>query len=182
MGKVSILDLTNLKGGEKVTIYGWVQEIKVLKNITFVNLRDYTGVCQVTVKGDQNLLEKAAGISRESVVKISGTFKKDSISKSAPEIVCNELEVLNISQTPLPLGIIDPVEADFETRFNNRVLDLRKTKNNIIFKAKANILWGIRKFLKDEGFTEVQTPKIVSSATEGGAEVFSENIMIEMLF
>ncbi|MHB1492513.1 MAG: aspartate--tRNA(Asn) ligase [Thermoplasmataceae archaeon] len=172
MSSISIEDLRSLKGGESVVIYGWAQEIKILKNITFIVLRDYSGTCQVTIKGNPELIEKASKLSRESVLKISGIFKKDTISKSAPEVTCSDLTLLNASATPLPLGITDPVEVDFETRFNNRVLDLRKPKNNIIFASKSKILWGIRKLMKGEGFIEVQTPKIVSSATEGGAEVF----------
>lgn len=172
MSSISIEDLRSLKGGESVVIYGWAQEIKILKNITFIVLRDYSGTCQVTIKGNPELIEKASKLSRESVLKISGIFKKDTISKSAPEVTCSDLTLLNASATPLPLGITDPVEVDFETRFNNRVLDLRKPKNNIIFASKSKILWGIRKLMKEEGFIEVQTPKIVSSATEGGAEVF----------
>lgn len=172
MSSISIEDLGSLKGGESVVIYGWAQEIKILKNITFIVLRDYSGTCQVTIKGNTELIEKASKLSRESVLKISGTFKKDAISKSAPEVTCSDLTLLNASATPLPVGITDPVEVDFETRFNNRVLDLRKPKNNIIFASKSKILWGIRKLMEEEGFIEVQTPKIVSSATEGGAEVF----------
>ncbi len=172
MSSISIEDLGSLKGGESVVIYGWAQEIKILKNITFIVLRDYSGTCQVTIKGNPELIEKASKLSRESVLKISGTFKKDAISKSAPEVTCSDLTLLNASATPLPVGITDPVEVDFETRFNNRVLDLRKPKNNIIFASKSKILWGIRKLMEEEGFIEVQTPKIVSSATEGGAEVF----------
>ena len=172
MSRISIADLGTLKGGEDVTISGWAQEIKILKSVTFIILRDSTGVCQVTIKGNPVLIQKASVLTRESVIKITGTFKKDGISKSAPEISCSDIILLNPSATPLPLGITDPVEADFETRFNNRILDLRKPKNNIIFMAKSSILWGIRKLMTDEGFTEVQTPKIVSSATEGGAEVF----------
>ena len=172
MSSISIEDLRSLKGGESVVIYGWAQEIKILKNITFIVLRDYSGTCQVTIKGNPELIEKASKLSRENVLKISGIFKKDTISKSAPEVTCSDLTLLNASATPLPLGITDPVEVDFETRFNNRVLDLRKPKNNIIFASKSKILWGIRKLMKEEGFIEVQTPKIVSSATEGGAEVF----------
>uniref|UniRef100_UPI0023EF599A OB-fold nucleic acid binding domain-containing protein n=1 Tax=Metallibacterium scheffleri TaxID=993689 RepID=UPI0023EF599A len=82
MSRISIADLGTLKGGEDVTISGWAQEIKILKSVTFIILRDSTGVCQVTIKGNPDLIQKASVLTRESVIKITGTFKKDGISKS----------------------------------------------------------------------------------------------------
>ncbi len=72
------------------------------------------------------------------------------------------------------MGVDDPVEADFETRLNNRFIDLRKPEKAMIFRVESSMLWGgIRKFLKEQGFVEVHSPpKIVAAATEGGAELF----------
>jgi len=73
---------------------------------------------------------------------------------------------------PLPLGIIDPVEADLETRLENRFLDLRKPSKLAIFKIQSTISNSIRNYFIENGFIEIHTPKIVAAATEGGTELF----------
>jgi aspartyl-tRNA synthetase len=88
------------------------------------------------------------------------------------EILGIEIEILSIAETPLPLGVIDRVSADLDTRLNNRFLDLRKPENLLIFQFESQLLFGIREFMNRENFIEVHTPKIVAAATEGGADLF----------
>ncbi len=173
MKQTYISDIDRMKNGDSVTLKGWAQEIRIMKNIGFIILRDSTGLVQATVKRENEAFGDLEKITRESVVELSGTIPEKVVSKLGKEITVSSLKVLNLAMVPLPLGIVDEVEADFDTRFNNRFMDLRKLEHQRIFKIKSALLWGIRTFLMNRGFTEVQTPKTVSAATEGGAELFS---------
>ncbi len=155
-----------------LTVGGWVQEIRSLKNLSFLVLRDESGVCQVTVKNLEEPFDVAA-LNRESVILVDGTLVPNSQSKTGREILASKITLLNAAKVPLPLAPFDKVQADLDTRLNNRFLDMRNPRISSIFRLKSSILWGIRNFLKQNGFVEVQTPKIVASATEGGANLFN---------
>lgn len=125
------------------------------------------------MKKDREVLQKAiSSLQRETVISVKGKLNKEALTKNGVEVVADTLTVLNAAASPLPLGVIDKVNADLETRLNNRFLDLRKAENHLIFRAESELLWGIRKFLHGEEFIEVHTPKIVAAATEGGADLF----------
>ncbi|WP_276922339.1 aspartate--tRNA(Asn) ligase [Ferroplasma acidiphilum] len=168
-----IADIKTLDDGSDVTIKGWVQETRKIKNLMFIIMRDNTGSIQVTAKKDSmKNYDQLYDITRESVISVYGTLDKKSISKSGMEIQGIEIEILSIADTPLPLGVIDRVSADFDTRLNNRFLDLRKPEHLLIFQFESQLLFGIREFMNKENFIEVHTPKIVAAATEGGADLF----------
>lgn len=174
MSRIYVGELKNAVDGEQVEVAGWVHDIRKLKNVAFVLVRDKTGIVQATLKlEDESMRDMANALTRESVIKLTGVLNKHSQAKSGIEIQTADLVLLNHAITPLPLGIADPVEADFDTRFNNRFIDLRKPEKLKIFRVESSLLWGIRRFLNAEGFIEVHTPKIVASATEGGADLFS---------
>lgn len=159
--------------GVTIKVCGWIQEIRALKNIAFIILRDNTGTVQVTLKPDiVNNFSEIRDLERESVICVSGHMPEKAKSTSNVEIVAEQVDVLNRADKPLPLGINDPVSADFETRLNNRFLDLRKPGNALIFAIESKMLWGIRKFFNEMNFVEIHSPKIVAAATEGGADLF----------
>lgn len=173
MQRTLVTSLAVCSQDDTVRLNGWVQDIRKLKNISFIVLRDHTGTVQVTVKPDNvGNYDAVSQLNRESVLEIEGRVDRKSGAKSGLEIQALAVKVLNASHAPLPLGIDDPVEADFDTRLNNRFLDLRKPVNNIIFRVESSILWGMRKYLMSQNFVEVHTPKIVAAATEGGADLF----------
>ena len=84
----------------------------------------------------------------------------------------DNLEILNEAETPLPLGVIDKIDSEIETRLNARYLDLRKSEIAANFKIRAAVSGAVHKHLRREKFLEVQTPKIIASATEGGTSLF----------
>ena len=173
MQRTYIGDLSSMDQGANIRLNGWIQDLRKLKNISFLILRDYSGKVQVTLKPDSIAnYEEVTGLNRESVLQVEGSVDKKSGAKSGLEIQAISVSILNKSSAPLPLGIDDPVEADFDTRLNNRFLDLRKPENDIIFRVESSLLWGMRKFLMSQNFVEVHTPKIVAAATEGGADLF----------
>ncbi|MGC8645461.1 MAG: aspartate--tRNA(Asn) ligase [Thermoplasmata archaeon] len=159
--------------GEKVLVYGWAQNIRVVGSIIFMELRDVSGVVQVVLlkKGKESLFNEIKTLPRESVVSVQGTVVT-SQAKAGFEIQAEVVEILNRSEAPLPLGVVDKVESDIETRLENRFLDLRRPEVLSIFKIQSTISNAIRDYLVDKGFIEIHTPKIVASATEGGTELF----------
>ncbi|MEM0215536.1 MAG: aspartate--tRNA(Asn) ligase [Archaeoglobaceae archaeon] len=168
-------EITPEKDGEQVTVAGWVHEVRDLGGLVFIVLRDREGFIQITLPKkavEREVFNRARKISRESVVRIEGVVKKEEKAPNGFEIIPKNLEVLNESLTPLPLEVTEKVPAELDTRLDNRFMDLRRPKVHAIFRIKSQIVRSIREFLYEEGFIEVQTPKIVSTATEGGTELF----------
>ncbi|MHB8396191.1 MAG: aspartate--tRNA(Asn) ligase [Thermoplasmataceae archaeon] len=172
MERHTVSQLKALTSDTEVMLHGWIQDIRVMKNIIFLVFRDHTGIAQLTVKRDSWKGIDLESVSRESAASATGTFLAKGVSKIGPEILLKALTVLNPSKSPLPLAVSDPVNSDIETRLNHRFLDLRKKEVNMVFQAQSKLLWGIRKFLSDNGFVEVHTPKVVAAATEGGSDLF----------
>ena len=160
--------------GNQVTIAGWVQDLRNLGGISFLQLRDRDGIVQVTIlkKKNKDLFDFVASIQRESVVRVNGTVKESKEARAGFEVIPDRVEVLSKADAPLPLGVVDKVGADLDTRLNNRFMDLRKEEVRAIFQIKSKVLEGIRKYLSSEGFVEVSTPKIVAAGAEGGATLF----------
>jgi aspartyl-tRNA synthetase len=93
-------------------------------------------------------------------------------AKIGYEVQIKHLDILNRAETPLPLGVVDKIESDIETRLENRFLDLRRPEKLSIFKIQSTISNSIRNFFVNSGFIEIHSPKIVAAATEGGTELF----------
>lgn len=160
--------------GKPVTVGGWVQDLRNLGGISFLQLRDREGVIQITMlkKKSKELFDLAASLPRESVIIVTGTVKESKEARAGFEIIPEKMEVLNRAETPLPLGVVDKVGADLDTRLNNRFMDLRKEEVRAIFRIEAKAVEGIRRFLMSNGFIEVHTPKIVAAGAEGGSTLF----------
>jgi nondiscriminating aspartyl-tRNA synthetase len=167
-------DITPALFGQQVTVGGWVQDLRNLGGISFLQLRDRDGVIQVTTlkKRSKDLFDLVASLSRESVLLVTGTVKESKEARAGFEILPDNIVLLNKAETPLPLGVIDKVWADLDTRLNNRFLDLRKENIRAIFQVEAKATEGIRGYLVSEGFVEVSTPKIVAAGAEGGSTLF----------
>lgn len=161
--------------GEEVILAGWLHEIRDIGGILFLILRDRDGFSQITLpkgKVEGALLEKARKIPRESVFRVHGKVKLEQKAPSGYEIIPTSIEILNPSATPLLLDPTEKVPAELDTRLDARFMDLRRPKIQAIFTMKAKVLSTIRSFLTSREFVEIQTPKILASATEGGASLF----------
>ena len=167
-------DITSTLFGQQVTVGGWVQDLRNLGGISFLQLRDRDGVIQVTTlkKRSKDLFDLVASLPRESVLLVTGMVKESKEARAGFEVLPDNIVLLNKAETPLPLGVIDKVGADLDTRLNNRFLDLRKEDVRAIFQIEAKAIEGIRGFLASEGFVEVSTPKIVAAGAEGGSTLF----------
>jgi len=163
---------------KEVVVEGWVQEVRNLGGISFLILRDRYGIIQITApkkKIAPELMEMLSSVPRESVVKISGLIKQSNQAKAGYEIIPTEMAVLSSSHSPLPMGVVDKVSVETDTRFDNRFMDLRRPEARAVFEVKSLTLRLIDEFLEKENFVETFTPKIVASGAEGGATLFEIN-------
>jgi aspartyl-tRNA synthetase len=166
-----IEDLNSSMEGQDVLFGGWVVDLRKLGKMAFLTVRDVTGMCQVIVKGDSmSLLE---GLNRQSVVKISGKIQASKAKDFDFEVSATELQVLAKAEYPLPIDPIGRLESDIDNRLNSRALDMRNQKTASIFKLRSQVLASIRETLIKRKFIEINTPKIIGSASEGGADLFS---------
>lgn len=155
---------------EKVCVQGWVYKIRRLKFITFVIIRDRTGLVQCIV--DNNKFD-ISEIAIESVVSIIGKVKESNNKLNPFEVEVEGIEVISKVKDELPIEVNkENLEVNLDTMLNNRILSLRHPKINAIFKVQNLIVNLFREFLNKEGFTEINTPKIVKEGAEGGTEVF----------
>ncbi len=158
--------------GQKVVVGGWVEDLRELGKLTFLTLRDVTGVSQIVVAGPENL-QQVKDLTRQSVVQITGAVQESKARDFAYEIKAEKVEILSRAVHPLPIDPLGRLESGIDNRLNARALDLRNQKTASIFKIRHNVLLCIRKVLTERGFLEVNTPKIIGSASEGGANLFS---------
>ncbi|MGB9124343.1 MAG: aspartate--tRNA(Asn) ligase [Nitrosotalea sp.] len=158
--------------GQKVIVAGWVEDLRELGKLTFLTLRDITGVSQIVVAGPENL-QQVKDLSRQSVVRITGAVQESKARDFSYEIKAEKVEILSRAMHPLPIDPLGRLESGIDNRLNARALDLRNQKISSIFKIRHYVLQSIRKTLTELGFIEVNTPKIIGSASEGGANLFS---------
>jgi len=161
--------------GETVTVAGWVHEIRDLGGIAFLIVRDTTGRIQVKFEKDEmddDLVERGLDVHRESVVAVTGAVEAEDRAPTGVEIVPDSLEVVAEADPELPLDPSGKVDAELPTRLDNRTLDLREGEVKAIFEIRAEVLRSVREQFRDLGCTEINTPKIVATGTEGGTELF----------
>jgi len=161
--------------GDEVTVAGWVHEIRDLGGIAFLILRDGSGRIQVKFEKDSTddeLVETALAVHRESVIRVSGDVEAEERAPTGVEVVPESVEVVAEADPELPLDPSGKVDADLSTRLDNRTLDLRKTEVKAIFEIRAEVLRSVREQFRELGCTEINTPKIVATGTEGGTELF----------
>ena len=161
--------------GGTATVAGWVHEIRDLGGIAFLILRDTTGRIQIKFEKDEmddDLVETGLGLSRESVVTVTGDVKDEPRAPTDVEIVPESVEVLSAADTELPLDPTEKVDAELSTRLDNRTLDLRREAGQAIFEVRGEVLRAAREAFREADATEINTPKIVATGTEGGTELF----------
>ena len=159
-----------------VTVKGWIQDTRNLGGISFVVLRDRYGTVQLTLpkkKIEPELFAKITTLARESVVAVTGEVKPSNQTELGLEIIPTAIEVYSEAATPLPMGVIDKVNVEMDTRLNNRFMDLRKPEIKAIFELKSIMVQLIVEAMNENSFTQVYTPKIGASGAEGGATLFN---------
>lgn len=161
--------------GETITVQGWLHKKRILGGLTFINLRDRRGLIQVVIK-DKDEVEKLRGLHIGTVLTVSGLVTEEPRAPGGAELHDAVLTVqVPVTEEP-PIEIDKPLSHksdNLDTLLEYRVIGLRNLQEAKIFKIRAGLLKFIREFLDDQEFVEINTPKILAGATEGGAEVFS---------
>tara|TARA_B110000444_G_scaffold4107_1_gene3895 strand:+ start:70868 stop:72292 length:1425 start_codon:yes stop_codon:yes gene_type:complete len=170
--------------GKEVTIAGYAETVRGRGAICFLMLRDGTGKIQAFLKKDNmesDIFDSMQSSTRESTIKVTGFVAqkrppkvKEGEALPSPEYEINVSsgEILASSETPLPVGVIDDVNVGLDVRLDNRHLDLRRTHVNAMFQLRSKVLQYGREHLIKEGFMEMNSPKIIASASEGGTNLF----------
>ena len=160
--------------GEEVELSGWIQKIRNLGGMIFIDLRDEDGITQVVVN-DEKLQLQAKELVKESCIHINGkVVERSSKNPNMPtgdiEVVVNKIEVLGKCKPELPFEINSEIETKEDLRLEYRFLDLRNEKlhNSILFRAK--VLKYLRDKMEELGFPEIQTPILANSSPEGARD------------
>jgi nondiscriminating aspartyl-tRNA synthetase len=178
-------DVNSDMDGEEVTLFGWVQEIRDLGGIRFIIMQDREGTLQITIpkkKVDTEVLSKSDVLQKRFSIGIRGVVKKTTMTPRGIEVIPKQIRILGAAAAQLPLDITGKTPANIEARLDARALDLCKEQNIAAFKIQHAALEAIRSFLFGKGFLEVHTPRIIASATEGGAALFAVDYFGEKAF
>ena len=170
--------------GSEVTVAGYAETVRGRGGVCFLMLRDGTGHIQAFLKRDnmdESLFGSIQSATRESTIQVTGTVAQKRPPKGAegepvppPEYEVNvtAAAVLADAAAPLPVGVTDDVHVGLDVRLDNRHLDLRRAHVNAMFQLRSKVLQYGRDHLISEGFQEINTPKIIAAAAEGGTNLF----------
>src|SRR5574344_760873 len=162
--------------GNRVILAGWVQRVRKMGGMIFVDLRDRYGITQLVFNESVNsdLCERAARLGREYVIRIQGlvnerSSKNNKIPTGDIEILVDVLDLINASQTP-PFTIEDESDGGDELRMKYRYLDLRRSIIRKNLELRHKIVMETRKFMDERSFIEVETPILINSTPEGARD------------
>ena len=169
------LNITNV--GETVLIAGWVQKIRNLGSMYFIDLRDEFGITQVVVSDDEKLMTKANELVSESVISVRGQVversnKNTKITTGEIEIEAKEISVLGKCKNVLPFEVNSERVGDAreDLRLEYRFLDLRNDKLHKTILLRSKVMKTLRRKMDELGFTEIQTPILANSSPEGARD------------
>ncbi len=160
--------------GETAHIEGWLHKKRLMGGLTFINVRDRRGLTQVVIR-DKDEIEKLRGLHIGTVLAVDGTVTEEPRAPGGAELHDAKLEVLVPVTDEPPIEIDKPIQhkaENLDTLFEYRVLNIRNLQEQKIFKIRGSLTRSIREFLDEHEFIEIDTPKFLAGATEGGAEVF----------
>ena len=162
--------------GSQVTLAGWVQRVRKMGGMTFLDLRDRYGITQVVFENDSDasLTEAANHLGREYVVQVTGTVaertaKNPNLPTGDIEIIAGALKVLNPSEIP-PFTIEDESDGGDDLRMRYRYLDLRRNPVRRNLELRHRMTMEVRRYLDSKGFLEIETPMLVGSTPEGARD------------
>jgi nondiscriminating aspartyl-tRNA synthetase len=161
------------RAGQHVRIAGWIHRRRLLKSVAFLIVRDATGLTQVVIT-DPTTRSVVEELTEETVVEVTGTVATNQAAPAGVEVVDPEVRVLGDPAVPPPFDLYRPLlKASLPTQLDHAPLSLRHPRRSAALRVGAAAVAGFRRSLDGTGFTEVHTPKVVASATESGANVFT---------
>lgn len=162
------------KINETVKVDGWLHKKRLMGGLNFITLRDRSGLVQ-TLVDDKGELEKLRGMQIGTVLALTGVVVSDERAPGGAELHEVKVEIIVPVTDESPIEIDKPLShqsENLDTLFDNRVIGLRNMREASIFKIQAGVKESVRQYLNSLEFTEFNSPKLLPSATEGGAEVF----------
>ncbi len=174
--------------GQTVTLSGWVQKVRALGAMAFIDLRDRYGITQIVVDetSPRELVDMAEGFGREYVIQVEGVVRERSsknpkIETGDIEVLAEKIVVLNTSKTP-PFTIEEQSDGGDELRMEYRYLDLRRAplQRNMILRHK--LTQAVRRYLDSRDFLEIETPYLIKSTPEGARDFIVPSRMNEGQF
>lgn len=165
--------------GKTVALCGWAQSVRDHGGLIFIDLRDRYGRTQVVVRPDlsEDVLERARGLHRESVIRVEGTVSarpegtgNPSIPTGDIEVIASGMKVMGEAAPVLPVEVSDENLANEEVRLRYRYVDLRRPSLQANMFARHRAAMAVRNYLSDRGFLEIQTPLLVRSTPEGARD------------
>tara|TARA_A100001011_G_scaffold379659_1_gene445953 strand:- start:2683 stop:4410 length:1728 start_codon:yes stop_codon:yes gene_type:complete len=170
-------ELRNSDINKEVKLSGWVQRVRDKGFLIWIDLRDRYGITQLFIdseKTSKDVIQTVKFLGREYLISVSGKVaeresKNDKIPTGDIEVLVDSISILNKSETP-PFTIEDETDGGDDLRMKYRYLDLRRNvlKDNLIFRNNLN--FEVRKYLKDQGFIDIETPYLIKSTPEGARD------------
>jgi nondiscriminating aspartyl-tRNA synthetase len=160
--------------GEVIHVEGWLHKKRLLGGLTFINIRDRKGLTQIVIQ-NKDEVEKLRGLQIGTVLAVDGMVKEEPRAPGGAELHEATLEVLVPVTDEPPIEIDKPLShksENLDTLFDYRAIGLRNLQETKIFMIRSELLKYVRAFLYSQEFVEINTPKLVAGAAEGGAEVF----------
>jgi aspartyl-tRNA synthetase len=168
--KTHNVDQLTMETHGEIVIGGWIEDLRKMGKLTFLTVRDVTGLAQVIVKDDKIVPDD---LTRQTVIMVKGTIQGTKARDFKFEIKADSIDILTRAVHPLPIDPLGRLESNIDNRLNARALDLRNQRVAAIFKIRSAVLVSLRKIFLQKKFIEITTPKIIGSASEGGANLFS---------
>ena len=166
--------VSDVKAG-KVLVKGWAFNSRGLGKVRFLLIKDMTGVIQVTAhkdKVDAETFKLMTSIPRESVISVEGQVVANKKAPKGIEISPKKIEIIARAEYPLPIDVSDFSKTELPKRLDYRFLDFHSRRTQAIFKIQTEIINAFRNYFYDKGFLEMQPPEVISSASEGGTDLF----------
>ena len=163
--------------GKKIVFQGFVDNIRDTKWVSFVILRDNTGIVQMTVEksneDNKEMLDLLSTLPLESTVKVEcEVVENEKVRSNGFELIPSKIEVTSVNKDELPFNFKDLENVNLDTRLDNRNIDLRNEKNMKIFQIQSTLVRYMREYLYNNDFTEIHSPKLIGAASESGSDVF----------
>jgi len=158
-----------------VTVMGWISSIRGHGNISFATIIDKMGEIQIVAKKDScpdDVFENISKLKPHSCIGLKGEVKASEKSPTGVEIIPKELKIFSTVEKIPPFDPNAKTVKNIDTRLEIRAIDLRRSSLQKIFQARNEVLKSIRSYFSEQSFTEINTPKMIATATEGGAALF----------
>lgn len=163
--------------GERVRLAGWAWRLRCIGQIAFIVLRDRAGTVQIVFEGGSPAFKDVSSLVAEDLIAVTGTVRSDARAPGGVEVYGEGLEIVSRA-SPLPFEVNLPdIKAGLDLILDRRVVSLRHPRLQAVFRVKAALVSEFRRFSREAGMVEVQTPKIVATGTEGGAHLFAVNYL-----